>query len=294
MNKLEDIFIRLSTFTTTLIATFISTIKICIASKFYLKLPLKTNDTCIILGNGPSLKESLEQNLELIKKYDIVCVNQFAYSEYFEILKPKNYILLDTYYFLYNEQSTDKRATVIASFKKFKMIDWKINFFIPVKGKKSYLVTEILSANKNVSIYYFNYVVTEGFTCFKHFIFRNNLGMPQCQNVLSAALFLNINRNYNEIYLLGADHSWHENFTIQPNNKIMITDFHFYDKDKLKPVSMSDRAEHKLTITSFFLSLYKAFRSYDVIKIYADYRNVKVYNASVKSYIDTFEKKEIN
>ncbi len=263
-------------------------------SKFYLKSPIKTSGKCIVLGNGPSLKESLSQNIELIKKYDIVCVNSFAYSEYFEILKPQNYVLLDDYYFSTDYQTAENRVTIAQSFDKFKIIDWKINFFIPVKGKKSHLVTSILSQNKNVTITYFNYVVTEGFSGFRNFIFRNNLGMPQCQNILSAALFLTVNRNYNEIYLLGADHSWHQDFSVQQDNKMMINDTHFYDKDKIKPVNLSDRSEYKLTISTLFLSLYKAFRSYDIIKLYADSRGVKIYNASVKSFIDSFKKKEIN
>ena len=267
-------------------------LKIITSLKFNFHFPLNNHSTCVILGNGPSLKESLEQNLELIKKYDIVCVNQFAYSEYFEILKPQNYVLLDDYYFSYNEETLENRKAIVASFEKFKSINWKINFLVPVKAKKSYLVSKILSANKNVTISYFNYVVTEGFTGFKHFIFKNNLGMPQCQNVLSAALFLNVNRNYNEIYLLGADHSWHEDFAVLQNNELTINDTHFYDKEKAKPINLSDKAR-QLTISSLFLSLYKAFRSYEVIKLYADYRNVRIYNASVKSYIDSFEKKGI-
>jgi hypothetical protein len=38
------------------------------------------------------------------------------------------------------------------------------------------------------------------------------------------------------------------------------------------------------------LSLHKAFYAYEVLADYANSQNVKVLNASVKSYIDSFEK----
>ncbi len=118
--------------------------------------------------------------------------------------------------------------------------------------------------------------------------------MPQCQNIVSAALFLSVNRDYEEVCLLGADHSWHEDIVLQ-NNKIMQADTHFYEKGKeVKYINLTDRAGGNLNMSTFFLSLHKAFRAYDVIKLFADYKKVKVYNASAKSYVDSYERKEIN
>ncbi len=293
MTTIEKIANNVSINITLFVNTIISLLKVAFLSSFSVKLPLAKKKSCVILGNGPSLKESLEQNLELLKKHDLICVNNFAYSDYFEILKPQYYVLLDPLYFAYDDKTIENRESITASIEKFKTISWPIVFLLPVKAKKSYLVNSILTNNKNIAIYYFNYVVIEGFAKFRHFVFKKELGMPQCQNVLSASLFLSINLGYQEIYLLGADHSWHEQFSIQKNNKILIEVSHFYDKPNEKKVVRGEIAEDTNNVAKFFLSLYKAFRAFDVIKQYADYRNIKVYNASSKSYIDSFEKKNL-
>ncbi|WP_240543454.1 hypothetical protein [Spirosoma foliorum] len=36
------------------------------------------------------------------------------------------------------------------------------------------------------------------------------------------------------------------------------------------------------------------FRGYEVLRDYADYRGVRIVNASAKSYIDAFERESIN
>lgn len=293
MSAIEKIFKKASTDISLFVNSVISLFKVVFLSSFDLKLPKAENKSCIILGNGPSLKGSLEQNLDRIKKYDLICVNNFAYSEYFEILKPRYYVLLDQLYFNYNDKTIENRESINKAIEKFITINWPIIFLLPLQAEKSYLVTTILNANKNVKIYFFNYVVIEGFTKFRNFIFKKELGMPQCQNVLSASLFQGINLGYKEIYLLGADHSWHEQFSIQKDNKIQIEVSHFYDKPNEKKIVSGEIAIHRNNVAEFFLSLYKAFRSFDVIKEYADYRNIRVYNSSSKSYIDSFEKKDI-
>lgn len=290
---MEKTFKTTSSFFATFFKTGISLMKVVFRSSFGLKLPPPKNKSCIVLGNGPSLKTSLEKDLQQIKKHDLVCVNNFAYSEYFEILKPQNYVLLDRYFFTFSENTQENRVAITGTFEKLKSIDWEINFILPAYAKNSYLVKKILEPNKKVSIFYFNYVVFEGFDSIKNFIFKKNLGMPQCQNILSASLFLNVSRGYDEIFIIGADHSWHEDIKLE-GNKIIQVDTHFYEKGKPKNINLTDRSVGNLNMATFFLSLYNAFRTYDVIKNYADYRKVKIYNASVKSYVDSFERREIN
>lgn len=202
-------------------------------------------------------------------------------------------MLLDSFFFTYHDKSIDQRESINISFEKFKTINWPITFLLPIKAQKSYLVKHILSLNKNVTICYFNYIVVEGFTNFKHFIFKTGLGMPQCQNVLAASLLLTINMKYQQTYILGADHSWHEELIMHNDNKIGLNDAHFYDKSKTQPIVLTDET-YRLTVSTFFLSLHKAFRAYDVIKKYADYRKVKIVNSSPKSYIDSFEKRKLS
>jgi hypothetical protein len=116
--------------------------------------------------------------------------------------------------------------------------------------------------------------------------------MPQCQNVLAASLFLSINRGYKEIYLFGADHSWHQQISVANNNKIMLNDQHFYNTEG-KAVALNSTTQNQQSTADIFYSLYKAFKSYIVLNNYAVYRNCKVYNASEVSFIDAFQQKKL-
>lgn len=289
---LESVYKKLAELIKLTISIIISCLKILVRSKFGLKLPPATTPVCSILGNGPSLKISLEKDLEFIKRHEIFCVNNFAQSEYFEILKPQNYVLLDGYYFIFND-STHNRADIRATFEKFKEISWQMQLFVPYTGRNSYFVKNLTRENKNIRVCYFNYVITKGFTWFTHLIFRKNMGMLQCENVLASCIYLAVNRRFDKIFLFGADHSWHEQFVIE-DNKILVSDVHFYDKSPVKPMLVHDRIkDKKVTIADYFLSFHKAFKSYQVIKEYAASQGSEILNASAKSYIDSFERVEI-
>ena len=290
MAALEKIYKAFSSGINLFISSFISILKIIFLYRENTKLPKGIKESCAILGNGPSLNYSLKNHLNFIEACDILCVNHFAQSEYFRILKPKKYVFLDEYYFLFDNKKYDL-AVVNQTFEILKIIDWPISIFLPMYARDSYLVDTVLKNNIYIKICYFNHIAVEGYNWFKFPVFKRGIGMPQCQNVLSASIFLSINIGYKDIYIFGADHSWHEQFTHLDNNKITMTDGHFYDKTEKKPVLVT---QGHITVSYFFSSLYKVFRGYEIINEYANYRHTKVYNASHKSFIDAFERKEIN
>lgn len=290
---LESIYKRSSHFLAQCMAVIVSMMKIIVRSRFGLKLPQTTNTTCAILGNGPSLRQSLAEDLEFMKNTDLFCVNNFIQSDEFAVLKPQNYVLLDSYY-SYFDGLIHNREDIRKTYDKFMDVSWPVKVYVPYTWHKSFWVTSISKANANVRFYYFNYVITKGFSWFRHFIFKNNLGMMQCENVLGSSLFLAINSGYQEVYLFGADHSWHEQYTMQ-DNRILLTDRHFYDKSEVQARVIKDpnNLNKKVTIADLFLSLHKAFRAYHVIAAYAATRGTRILNASAKSYIDTFERVKI-
>ena len=292
MSTFEKTYNTFSTGINLFFQSFISILKIAIRFRINKKLPKPLKDSCAILGNGPSLNDSLKNHLDFIKKCDILCVNNFGASEYFQILKPNDYVLFDGYYFLFDNEKY-AREDVKLTFETFKTIDWPINMYIPAKARNSYLVNTIFKKNSCISICYFNHIVVEGYNWFKYPLYKYGMGMPQCQNVLGLSIFLSINRGYKDINLFGADHSWHEQFTLSENNRIEMAQDHFYDKTKIKPVPFNTFLKSHVTVADFFLSLYKVFKGYNIINEYANYRNTKVYNASHKSFIDAFERRKI-
>ena len=117
--------------------------------------------------------------------------------------------------------------------------------------------------------------------------------MPQAQTVIIAAPTLMINRKFDTIYLFGADTSWHEQIRLNDQNQLLMKQVHFYDKPKdlTHELVYSDKHRQRTSsMSSQFLSLYKVFRGYEVLRDYADHQGVRIVNASAKSYIDAFER----
>ncbi|MNT50910.1 hypothetical protein D3C72_1878480 [compost metagenome] len=108
---------------------------------------------------------------------------------------------------------------------------------------------------------------------------------------MAVVIFLCLNRGFKEIFVFGADHSWHEQFAIDENNHLLRRDIHFYDEKEVKHTTIIDVVHNQTSsMSQQFASLSKAFYSYEVLQEYSQYLNTKIYNASAKSYIDAFER----
>ncbi|MFY9307881.1 MAG: hypothetical protein WAQ28_02410 [Bacteroidia bacterium] len=288
MSGLQKIYNDVSSGAGLFFKSLLSLVKLALRARKLKPLPQPVKERCAILGNGPSLTESLKGGIEFVKSCDIVCVNNSILSEYFSTLKPSDYVFLDEYYFIFDNVK-HAREDIKTTIHSFTAVDWPMNVFVPSYGKNSYFVTTVLNSNKFITVCYFNQVIVDGYEWFKFPIYKSGLGMPQCQSVLGACIYLSINRGYKETYIFGADHSWHETLALSDANGIMLTNSHFYDKTAAKSLLYPQYGG----IANFFFSLYKTFKGYDVLDDYARYRNVKVYNASHKSYIDAFERKKV-
>lgn len=292
MQKALYIYLQIGVFFQHLFGSFLSVAKIILLSKFSLKLPKATLKKASILGNGPSLKTTLATDLDFIKTTDIYAVNLFSSSAEFTQIRPQNYVILDPAFFLFSPTNDGRADIKKALHCLITNTSWEMKLFVPYKAKNSYFVQQISKDNQSVQFYYFNYTIVEGFAWFRHRVFNLNVGMSQCQNILACALFLAIRRRYDEIYLFGADHSWHEEIRVSETNEIEVKQVHFYDNAaQVKHQKVLDvNTNVHSNMQTIFLSLYKAFYGYGILKQYADYQSVKVYNASAKSYIDAFER----
>lgn len=56
------------------------------------------NKSLWVLGNGPSLAAQLQEYLDAFLQHDIMCMNHFASTEYFEKLKPRYYVMVDPFF----------------------------------------------------------------------------------------------------------------------------------------------------------------------------------------------------
>ncbi|CAH0994316.1 hypothetical protein EMA8858_00425 [Emticicia aquatica] len=292
MQQILTIYLQIGQFFKSLFSSFLSILKVILLSKFSLKLPKPTLKKASILGNGPSLRATLSNDLAFIKTTDIYAVNLFASSAEFVQIQPQNYVMLDPAFFLFDTENSSRLDIKKTLDCLIQHTNWEMNLYVPYRAKKSYLVEKIKKENHFIKIVFFNYTIIEGFSWFRHQLFNLNLGMTQCQNILACTLFLAIRRQYDEIFLFGADHSWHEEIKVSENNDIEIKQIHFYDNTaQVKHQKILDvNTKVHSNLETIFLSLYKVFYGYGILKKYADYQSVRVFNASGKSYIDSFER----
>ncbi|MGX5690572.1 hypothetical protein [Arcticibacter tournemirensis] len=288
---LQNIHNTLSSFLTKLISTIFSLLKVLIQARAGISLPAGTKNTCYILGNGPSLKESLETNHKLLAASELHVVNGFALSPYYKTLKPQNYVFLDQYFTGYDGKNTPIPTVQKTYEHLIADTSWPLNLFVPAATRKNPFWRELTEKNHYIKVIYYNYVIFRGFEAISYWFFKHNLAMPQCQNILAASIFLTINRGYEKVIIYGADHSWHEQLIVDENNVVSTLDKHFYNTSGTE-VNLKQRVKkaESYGVHAYFASLSKAFYSYFILSRYAAKRGVKILNASIKSYIDAFER----
>jgi hypothetical protein len=251
-----------------------------------------TESELVIIGNGPSLSNTIESNPSFFDDNSLIAVNHFAITEYYEQLKPEYYIAIahDLYYDDVEPQFIE------ASNRLFETIaektTWEITLFMPIESQKYKRWQKNLIENEKIKIRYINLTPAEGFECITHYFFKKNLAMPRPHNVMIPALITGINMGFSTIFLVGADHSWLKDISVNDNNEALINNRHFYDTNS-KPKSFDKKGKGARNLPEILFTLMTAFNSYHIINKYAKKRGVKVLNCTQGSYIDAFERKQL-
>ena len=171
-----------------------------------------------------------------------------------------------------------------------------MNIILPYKAKGGY-ATKCFAQNPKIRILFYedgnripgNISLMEAWD--------KNLITPPGQTVLNTAVWLGIYWGYKETYLIGADTSFVADLHVdQETNIVYSIDTHFYSS---KEVALDDFDEknHRRTfgtkLHEEYFSAGIALRDYWAMREYADWKGVKVYNASEYSWIDAFERKKL-
>jgi hypothetical protein len=273
---------KIQTFCSDLEQTCMSMVKIAMLSKSIAQPPhADKGSEMVILGNGPSLRPMIETKRNFLEGKSLLAVNFAVQSDYFTQLKPKYYVVADPAFFANKEYC----ARLIDNMTE--KTDWEMDFYTSALSRKVGDWQEKLSKNQHIHVHYFNMTPVEGFRWFKHLCYRKGWGMPRPRNVLIPSIMLALSMGYDTIYVAGADHSWLKEVWVNDDNMVMEDLHHFYDK-KGSQEYKSDKHLHDL-----LLSMSIAFRSYHVIKDYAETIGKKIINVTEGSYIDAFERKKI-
>lgn len=272
----------------TFLDTFFSIVRLIFQTKFKETSQMcHQHEKCLILGNGPSLIKTLEENKEKLLEYDALAVNFFATTQEYVKYRPNKYVLCDPA-FWYAVPSEDLHAKVDLLFHTMASVtDWPLQLYIPHQAAKCQRMIDLIKPNKNISLHFYNKTKYEGWG--QTFIYRKQWGMPRAQNVVNAALMLAIHSNYKKIYLAGVDNDWISNIWVDEDNNVRLNDTHFYDFQEAKKSARF----FSMTIDESLLCFYFSFYTYTAINSYAQKRDSTIINTNPLSYIDVF-KKNIN
>lgn len=285
--------VRLTSFLEKVTSSLMSVIRVLVLSRPTGQISAD-HASCVILGNGPSLTKTIEKHRHWLETQPAVAVNLFCVSDEFERLKPAYYVLQAPEFYMDRPPSKDhedsRNRLWTALFNK---TTWPLTLFLPVQARKSAYLSGMngLSMHPWIQIQYYNPTPVEGFDGLSHWLFSIGAGMPRPHNVLLPAVLLMITAGIKTIYIVGADHSWHE--TVQVTEIGAVVDHaHFYDKQESishmlkldgKPYFMHD----------MFRKWYLAFKGYHELQAYANHTGTHILNASERSYIDAFPRVSI-
>jgi len=286
------ILLYLQSFLQQSVQTFATLFKVLLLSKT-VKLPPKTNDDLVILGNGPSLNGFLNQQFDFLQDKTAMAVNHFADSDIFEQIKPE-YYLINVPEFWTDNVDNDVLA------KRNKLINnlidktsWSMNLILGTGARQSDIWQSIAVKNKNIRLFYINPTPVEGFRPFRYFCYRKNCGMPRPHNVLIPALISAVNMQFKNIYIAGADHSWLSEIFVADDNTVYLTQRHFYDELTARPDVMKKMGKNKRKLHEILHKFMLSFKAYFDINDYAKSRKSTIYNITKDSYIDAFERLKI-
>ena len=239
----------------------------------------------IVMGNGPSLREVISEQRQQLMRYPRMAVNFAANAPDFFELKPQHYILADPHFFT----GMDSDPNVRKLWENIAKADWEMTLHIPAGMRNR---CGHLKDHPHLRMEYFNMTPGEGFNMVCHPLYRKGLAMPRPRNVLIPAIMQAIASGYDEIYLVGADHTWPHTLYVDDRNRVVTVQPHFYE-DNQEELDRVAEAYAGIHIADVLQSMVIAFRSYHQIREFADKNGVKIYNATPGSLIDAFTRKRL-
>ena len=246
----------------------------------------KSGEEIVVLGNGPSLNDTIAHHADFLACRRKIAVNFAANTPVFRELRPDYYVLADPHFFSDSDPNVDKL------WNAFNAIDWPMTLFVPATTRTNSRIRNIKAANSMVAVAYYNMTPIEGFKWFRHAVYRAGLGMPRPRNVLIPSLMLAIASGFKSIYVAGADHSWMQTLSVDDENRVISIQPHFYKEAETERKRI-DTEYMRYPLHQIVYSFYVAFKAYHTIREYADSVQARIWNITPKSFIDAFPRKKL-
>lgn len=256
------------------------------------------HDCCVVLLNGPSIKKDLDYLLKtsIFKITDIAVSNNFPSTDYYKQLEPNLLFYMDRSFWDNSFSNKDYHEYRDHCFKDVvKNTTWPLTIVAPSRMKKNNMQKPLENV-KNISLEYYNLSwLKDGSFYITERLLARNFGTLAAFSVLTIQIQILINAGYRRLFLLGADHSWHETISMGSDNRLGYnTNYNFSHGAEKSIIPMIDYDDKQTKISDFFYTYYHVFKSYEILRKYADRHKVEVLNVSSKSYIDAFERINID
>lgn len=252
------------------------------------------NDKLVVIGTGPSLNKTIELYGDRLKDYDCLMVNFSARTSVFELIKPKYYIMADPGFI--TEDSIRESINGLVSDLCCKTT-WSMFVILP-DSLKSWDGCAKLAEAENINLLFYNNHCANVPSSKLFEAWDKNSIAPPAQTVLNTAIWLSIYLGYVETYLVGADTSFIKDIYVGQKDNILYTiDTHFYDNQEVCPDEIEpERGGRKfgMNMEQILDAVHIMFQSYYQLQKYAEWKGVKIFNASEYSMIDCFERKKMN
>lgn len=247
----------------------------------YWKLPERTRDECIVIGNGPSLSQSLEK----IYKYpaDVYTVNDVCCTDFFLKLSPIAHFFLDPLYF---NDAVHSKIEPNFSFPDhvrkvhyyFKQAQQRCNLMVPTTlvplARMQYKEIE------KVLGFAMDPCAVEVVRSVKR-IEKGYCGISGVNSVIPAIQTACL-AGYKKIWLAGIDMTCFT-FCVDENCRIQRENRHFYTSTVANTGRWS-------SVANFYRDIAKVFDAFDQLRDLALCRNVQIVNTSLQSMVQSFPK----
>ncbi len=256
-----------------------SLLKVALMSRKPSAASSKEGATIIIMGNGPSLRDAIDNHGDALAANDLFSVNFAPLTQDFFNLKPDIHLLADGLFF-----QTERQGNVEEMWSALRRVGWDMILYVPAQQRKS---RDLKTLPKNIEVRYFNLTPASGWKWLMRLLYGAGLAMPRPRNVLVPSLMTAIREGYSRILLTGADHSWSKTLWVTDNNRVVSVQPHFY-RDNEKERDRVESLYKDIHLHQIYESFAIAFRSYFAVREYADSRGVEILNATPGSFIDAF------
>ena len=248
----------------------------------------RKQERLIIMGNGPSLRETIASHSDILKESDTLAVNFAANADTYRELKPNLYVLADPHFFRAGDDGKSSDPNVVRLWESIASTDWPITLYVPCKAK----LPDSILKNGDIEVKRYNLTPGEGLRGPVHWLYRHGLAMPRPRNVLIASIMVALREGYRDISIVGADHTWSRDLWVDDRNRVISVQKHFYkDNDKeFERVAQEYAGYHLHDILN---SLTIAFRSYHQIADYAGRIGAEITNCTPGSFIDAFPRADL-